>query len=85
VVDRHSAGYDGETMDQPVLLALMAAGVIGLCAAVLALTRERTARAQLPVDSPFAASTEGEKVCPKCGMGNLWTDASCISCGGRLA
>ena len=25
-------------------------------------------------DSPFAVSTEGMKICPKCGMGNLWTE-----------
>ncbi len=35
-------------------------------------------------ESPFAVSTEGEKVCPKCGMGNLWTESRCISCGGAL-
>jgi hypothetical protein len=71
-------------MDQPIVLALLAAGLIGMSAAVLALSRERAAHTQPPVDSPFAASTEGEKVCPRCGMGNLWTDASCISCGSKL-
>jgi hypothetical protein len=72
-------------MDQPILLALLAAGFIGMCAAVLAISRERAAAHAHPVESPFAVSTEGEKVCPKCGMGNLWTDATCISCGTRLA
>jgi len=37
-----------------------------------------------PPESPFAASTEGEKRCPHCGMGNLWTDRTCVSCGKRL-
>lgn len=36
-------------------------------------------------ESPFAVSTEGEKRCPACGMGNLWTQRTCISCGRRLA
>jgi hypothetical protein len=35
-------------------------------------------------ESPFAVSTEGEKVCPRCGMGNLWTESRCISCGNPL-
>jgi hypothetical protein len=72
-------------IDQPVFLALLAAGFIGLCAAVLAITRERREQALHPPESPFAASTEGEKVCPRCGMGNLWTDSSCMSCGAKLA
>jgi len=35
-------------------------------------------------ESPFAVSTEGEKRCPKCGMGNLWTERRCITCGAAL-
>lgn len=35
-------------------------------------------------DSEFAVSTEGMKVCPKCGMGNLWTDRTCMSCRAPL-
>jgi uncharacterized protein (DUF983 family) len=35
-------------------------------------------------ESPFAVSTEGEKRCPNCGMGNLWTDRNCISCNAKL-
>ena len=32
----------------------------------------------------FAVSTEGMKVCPKCGMGNLWTERRCSACGNGL-
>jgi hypothetical protein len=28
----------------------------------------------------LATSTEGMKVCPKCGMGNLWTQSRCAAC-----
>ena len=37
-----------------------------------------------PPENLYAASTEGEKRCPRCGMGNLWTDRNCISCKARL-
>ncbi len=70
-------------MDQTTqLLALVAAAAAGILFVILILRRER--RSTTPADSPFAASTEGEKRCPKCGMGNLWTDRNCISCGTRL-
>ena len=32
----------------------------------------------------LATSTEGMKVCPKCGMGNLWTTRRCTACGNSL-
>jgi hypothetical protein len=32
----------------------------------------------------LAVSTEGMKVCPKCGMGNLWTTRRCSACGNSL-
>jgi hypothetical protein len=69
-------------MDDVILLAglVLALAVGGLATAIL-LRRPQEAVA---VDSPFAASTEGEKRCPKCGMGNLWTDRNCISCNARL-
>ena len=28
-------------------------------------------------ESSFGVSTEGMKICPKCGMGNLWTERRC--------
>jgi hypothetical protein len=66
-------------MDQLIILAAGLAGVAGILAS-LALVR----RARVPKESPFAVSTEGEKRCPKCGMGNLVSDARCISCGADL-
>ena len=70
-------------MDQTqTLLALTLSAALGVVATLAILRRER--RALQPHESPFAASTEGEKRCPKCGMGNLWTDDRCISCGAKL-
>jgi len=69
---------------QTQLLALaIAVGVVVLAIALI-LNRQRRDRAETTQESPFATSTEGEKRCPKCGMGNMWTDRTCISCGTRL-
>jgi hypothetical protein len=71
-------------MDQTQqLVAMTLAAGVGLLA-VLAILRKRRRVLQPPSESPFAASTEGEKLCPQCGMGNLWTDDRCISCGASL-
>ena len=69
-------------MDQTQLIVLTVAAAIGVLATLVILRRQR--RDSEPLESPFAASTEGEKRCPKCGMGNLWTDRNCIVCGARL-
>ena len=64
--------------------ALVAAAAIGLAAVILIL---RGSRKRDEVDSPerpFAASTEGMKVCPRCGQGNLWTERTCSACGSKL-
>jgi hypothetical protein len=66
------------------LLLIIAASMTGLLAILTALIRERRVR-QGPTENPYAASTEGEKRCYKCGMGSLWTARHCISCGARLA
>lgn len=72
-------------MDQQTqLLALVIAVVVVLFAIVLILNRQRRDREEATQESPFATSTEGAKRCPKCGMGNLWTDSTCISCGAHL-
>ena len=64
-----------------VLLALIGAAALGIVATLFILRRQRKeAEAASPNDSPFAVSTEGEKICPHCGMGNLWTDRQCVSC-----
>jgi hypothetical protein len=66
------------------LLLLIAAVAVGIVSALVMLRRQRVDRERAGRESPFATSTEGEKRCPNCGMGNLWTDRNCISCGRRL-
>lgn len=71
-------------MEGYIGLGLVVAAAVGMLATILILRRERHEREATTGESPFAASTEGEKICPKCGMGNLWTDRTCVSCGNRL-
>ena len=72
-------------MDQfSQLIALIVACGVGILAVIFILRRQRRDEEAATAESPFAVSTEGEKRCPKCGMGNLWTDATCISCGAKL-
>lgn len=72
-------------MDQTYLLLLVLAVLVALAAT--AFIRER-GRQEAPgatsPETPFAVSTEGMKVCPKCGMGNLWTDRTCMTCKAAL-
>lgn len=72
-------------MDQTtqVLLLIAAVGVLAI-ATITIRRRQRIAREAVTRESPYATSTEGEKRCPNCGMGNLWTDRNCISCKARL-
>jgi hypothetical protein len=71
-------------MDQTQqLLALILAACVGMLA-TFAILRSRRKALEPPRESPFAASTEGETLCPQCGMGNLSTDDRCISCGATL-
>jgi preprotein translocase subunit YajC len=65
-----------------LLLLLLVAAVIGIIATLMIMRRQQ--RDSVAGESPFAVSTEGEKICPKCGMGNMWTDRDCISCKARL-
>jgi len=67
---------------QQLVALTLASGVVIL--ATLAILRRRRHALEPPRESPFAASSEGEKLCPQCGMGNLWTDNRCISCGAGL-
>jgi hypothetical protein len=72
-------------MDQPFLIILVAAIVIVMLALARLLTRPaRPTSEPAAGDSPIAVSTEGMKVCPQCGMGNLWTERTCSSCGANL-
>lgn len=70
-------------MDDTLLLALIVAAGVGIIATLLMLSRQR--RDAKPTESPYAVSTEGEKRCPNCGMGNMWTSRRCVSCGKPLA
>ena len=72
-------------MDQTtqVLLLIAAVGVLAI-AIITIRRRQRIAREAVTRESPYATSTEGEKRCPNCGMGNLWTSRNCISCKARL-
>lgn len=72
-------------MDQSTqLLALAIAIAVVVAAILLIVNRQRREQEDATRESPFGTSTEGEKRCPKCGMGNLWTDRTCITCGARL-
>jgi preprotein translocase subunit YajC len=64
------------------LLLLILAALIGIVSTLTIIRRQQ--RDATAGNSPYATSTEGEKICPKCGMGNLWTDRNCISCKARL-
>jgi hypothetical protein len=70
-------------MDQTFLLALVVALIVALGALGRIATRPNIA-AHAASDSGMATSTEGMKVCPKCAMGNLWMERTCINCGTRL-
>ena len=72
-------------VDQTYLTILAVAALVAVIAALA--IRQRLRREETrdtPLESPFATSTEGMKICPSCGMGNLWTDRNCISCGSAL-
>ncbi len=72
-------------MDQTTqLLLLVLAALIGVAAVLLIMRRQRNDQADATQETLYATSTEGEKRCPKCGMGNLWTSRNCIACKARL-
>lgn len=62
---------------------LLAAAVVALLAAVFVMMKEHRQAAAAGA-AELGVSTEGQKLCPHCGMGNLWMDRDCISCGKRL-
>ena len=68
---------------EPVIFALIGLAVVGLLATLLIMRRQRKS-GEVEAESQYSVSTEGEKRCPKCGMGNMWTDSTCISCGTPL-
>ncbi len=68
-------------METGTLLLLL---VVGLLVAVSVYGIVSARRPSTSPDETFAASTEGMTVCPKCGMGNLWTERRCSACGNSL-
>jgi hypothetical protein len=74
-----------DPVDQTTQLGiLVGAAVVGLLALLLIIGRQRRDKEAATRESPFAISTEGEKRCPNCGMGNLWTESRCIACKAPL-
>ncbi len=71
-------------MDQTFLLALVVALVVVLGALARITTRQGPPASEGTGESAIAVSTEGMKICPRCGMGNLWTERRCSSCGSAL-
>ncbi|HYO44706.1 MAG TPA: hypothetical protein VES19_16015 [Candidatus Limnocylindrales bacterium] len=73
-------------MDQTLLfvLALVLSVTVIMGSLARIITRPRTAANEGAGESPIAVSTEGMKICPKCGMGNLWTERRCSACGNGL-
>jgi hypothetical protein len=72
-------------MDQMQLFAMEFAAVVGMLAAFdILLGQRRRAEPKPPHESPFGASSEGMKRCSHCGMGSLWTNDRCMSCGAVL-
>ena len=77
--------YEGQLVDQTSQILLLIASVAVLALALVTIKRrQRLEREAASRESPYAMSTEGEKRCPNCGMGNLWTDRTCISCKANL-
>jgi uncharacterized protein (DUF983 family) len=68
-------------MDTPLLLVMLTVGLLITISIWGVLTAKRPSSD--PADR-LATSTEGMKVCPKCGMGNLWTERRCSACGNSL-
>jgi len=66
------------------LLLLGGAFVVLIVAVLLIQNRRRRDQEDRTKESPYATSTEGEKRCPHCGMFNLWTSRTCVSCGRPL-
>ncbi len=72
-------------MDQTYLVLLGIAILVAVGMGLRIRSRVLADRAdQSPAESPFAVSTEGDKICPNCGMGNLWTERRCSACGRPL-
>lgn len=74
----------GAGMDQTYLIVLAFAVVIAVASVGMIRRRTEAAARWGASEATFAVSTEGMKVCPSCGMGNLWMERSCSACRGAL-
>ena len=72
-------GVDMDTTT--AILALIAIAVVGIVLALGILRGDRRAVEDASRESPFAVSSEGMKLCPSCGFGNLVGESTCASCG----
>jgi hypothetical protein len=72
-------------VDQSFLLVLVVAVIVALGAMGVMQARSSSGSSPSGEDSPFGTSTEGMKMCPRCHMGNLWTERRCSQCGRPLA
>jgi hypothetical protein len=71
-----------QTLLVVVVLVLAVSVVMGWLARII--TRPQMSAGGSSGDSSIGVSTEGMKVCPKCGMGNLWMERRCSACGNPL-
>lgn len=71
-------------MDPIFLLGLVIAAVVALVAVRRIASRPESDADEAAKESSIGVSTEGSKICPHCGMGNLWTERTCSSCGTAL-
>jgi hypothetical protein len=63
------------------ILLLIGVAAVGILLTLAILRRDRKAVDAASRESPFAVSSEGMKLCPSCGFGNLVSDSTCASCG----
>ena len=71
-------------MDREVGIILIVVAAVGVLATLVIVHRGRLAAQAGAAQSRFAVSTEGEKRCFKCGLGNLVTSGTCAGCGTKL-
>ncbi|MGH2468307.1 MAG: hypothetical protein ACRDGL_11375 [Candidatus Limnocylindrales bacterium] len=58
--------------------------MIGILAIAIILARHDREAGASSAGARTAASSEGETICPSCGMGNLVGDTNCAACGASL-
>jgi uncharacterized paraquat-inducible protein A len=66
------------------LRIILVAALVGMGAIAAMVLRQRRNAEEAGRENPLAASTEGEKLCPRCRGGNLAADDRCIYCGAPL-